>query len=199
VNTILAQSGSKAKKTLAILELSVHGLQSTTAIEIANGIRTELKQLAVFELIDPATVKSVLQDQDMLNAGICNQSSCAIQIGQLLGVDRVAIGSISFIDGTYSVNIRTIEINTGKIINDVNEYYNGKPRYLQSDLIPIIAAKMSDTPVPVIKNRKKPIIILAIIGGAAVIAVPVAIYVWKSRSDHDDDDPGTEVKVKWRH
>jgi hypothetical protein len=154
--SLIAQTVVKPRKTLALLQLSVHGLPAATAAEISNGIRSHLKKLDVFELIDPATIKSVLQDQQMLSAGICNQSSCAIQIGQLLGADRVAIGSISLIDGTYSVNIRTIEINSGKIINDVNEYFKDKPRYFETDLVPVVAAKMSDTPVPVIKKRKKP-------------------------------------------
>jgi hypothetical protein len=195
--SLVAQTVAKQRKTLAILELSIHGLPVATANEISAGIRTELKRLGVYELIDPITVRSVLQDQELLNSGICNQSSCAIQIGQLLGADRVAIGSISLIDGTYSVNIRTIEINNGKIINDVNEYYNDKPRYFQSDLIPVIAAKMSDTPAPVIKRRKKPIVKVVIIGAVAIIAAPVGYFVWKNRSDDNERQPETEVRVQW--
>lgn len=196
--SLIAQTVVKPRKTLALLQLSVHGLPPGTAAEISDGISSELKKLGVFELIDPMTIKSVLQDQEMLNAGICNQSSCAIQIGQLLGADRVAIGSISFIGGTYSVNIRTIEINTGKIINDVNEYYKDKPRYFQTDLVPVVAAKMSDTPVPVIKKRKKPIVKVIVIGATALIAAPVAYFVWKGISHEDEHTPQTEVMVQWK-
>lgn len=193
-----AQQGVQTKKTLAILQLSTHGIATVTAEEISDGIRAEMRHLSVYELIDPATIRSVLNDQDMGSSSKCNQNSCAIQIGQILGADRVAMGSISLIDGTYSVNIRTIEINTGRIVNDVNEYYSGKPRYFQTDLIPVIAAKMSDTPVPVIKKRRNPVIKIIVIGSSLAIAAPVAILVWKNDSDKKDVTPTTEVRVQWK-
>jgi hypothetical protein len=194
----IAQNSVKAKKTLAILELSTHGIATATAEEISDGIRAEMRHLSVYELIDPATIQSVLRDQNMGNSSECNQNSCALQIGQILGADRVAMGSISLIDGTYSVNIRTIEINTGRIVNDVNEYYNGKPRYIQTDLLPVIAAKMSDTPVPVIKKRRNPALKFIIIGSSVAVATPVAILVLKNRSDEKDATPMTEVRVQWK-
>jgi hypothetical protein len=194
----IAQNSVQTKKTLAILELSTHGIPTTTAEEISDGIRAEMRHLSVYELIDPATIQSVLRDQNMGNSSECNQNSCAIQIGQILGADRVAMGSISLIDGTYSVNIRTIEINTGRIVNDVNEYYSGKPRYFQTDLIPVIAAKMSDTPVPVIKKHRNPAVKFIIIGSTIALAAPVAIIVWKNRSDEKDATPMTEVRVQWK-
>ncbi len=196
--SVIAQQGLQTKKTLAILKLSTHGIPSMTADEISDGIRAEMRHLSVYELIDPATIQSVLRDQNMGSSSECNQNSCAIQIGQILGADRVAMGSISLIDGTYSVNIRTIEINTGRIVNDVNEYYSGKPRYFQTDLIPVIAAKMSDTPVPTIKKRRNPVAKFIIIGSTVAVAAPVAIIVWKKSSDEEDATPTTEVRVQWK-
>ncbi|HEX2956626.1 MAG TPA: hypothetical protein VHO70_07335 [Chitinispirillaceae bacterium] len=192
-----AQQGTLVKKTLAILKLSTHGIATATAEELSDGIRAEMRRLSVYELIDPATIQSVLHDQNMSSSGVCNQNACAIQIGQLLGADRVAIGSISLIDGTYSVNIRTIEINTGRIVNDVNEYYSGKPRYFQTDLIPVVAAKMSDTPVPVIKKRRSPVLPLVIIGSTVLIGVPIAIYLILNSLDEKEGPPMTEVRVQW--
>lgn len=194
----VAQQGIQTKKTLAILKLSTHGIAKVTAEELSDGIRAEMRHLSVYELIDPATIQSVLNDQEMGSSSACNQNSCAIQIGQILGADRVAMGSISLIDGTYSVNIRTIEINTGRIVNDVNEYYSGKPRYFQTDLIPVIAAKMSDTPVPTIKKRRNPAAKFIIIGSTVAIAAPVGILVWKNRSEEKDLTPMTEVLVQWK-
>lgn len=196
--SVIAQNSIQTKKTLAILELSTHGIAPATAEEISDGIRAELRHLSVYELIDPATIQGVLHDQNMGSSSECNQNSCAIQIGQILGADRVAMGSISLIDGTYSVNIRTIEINTGRIVNDVNEYYSGKPRFFQTDLIPVIAAKMSDAPVPVIKKRRNPAVKFIIIGSSVAIAAPVAILVWKNRSDEKEATPMTEVHVRWK-
>lgn len=194
----LAQQGNQAKKTLAILQLSTHGITTVTAKELSDGIWAEMKRLSVYELIDPATIQSVLTDQNMGSSSECNQNSCAMQIGQVLGADRVAMGSISFIDGTYSVNIRTIEINTGRIVNDVNEYYSGKPRYFQSDLIPVVAAKISDTPVPTIKKKRNPAIKFIITGSLVAIAAPVAIFLWKNSPDEKNAPPTTEVLVQWK-
>jgi len=36
----------------------------------------------------------VLQEQSFQQSGVCDQSSCALEIGKILSVDRMVVGSV---------------------------------------------------------------------------------------------------------
>ena len=56
----------------------------------------------------------------------CNSAECAVQIGQLLGVQAMIAGDIGKVGQTYTLDLRMVDVSTGKIIKTHNEDYKGE-------------------------------------------------------------------------
>ena len=61
-------------------------------------------------------MNTVLKEQGFQQSG-CTTDECAVQIGQLLGVQQLISGSIGKIGDIYSISIKIIDIETSEIIN----------------------------------------------------------------------------------
>jgi len=45
----------------------------------------------------------------------CTSSECAAQVGKILNVQKMIVGSLSKIEGTYCANANYVDVETGKI------------------------------------------------------------------------------------
>ncbi|UCH09297.1 MAG: hypothetical protein JSU61_08630 [Fidelibacterota bacterium] len=69
--------------------------------------------------------QQILAEQDFQLAG-CTSKECAVEIGQLLGVTTMVAVSIGRVGSTYSIDIRTIDVQTGAIIQSFTHDYQGR-------------------------------------------------------------------------
>jgi hypothetical protein len=63
-------------------------------------------------------------------------------MGQLLGVDAMVIGSVGKVGKTYSVTVRMLDLQTGKIVHSASQYYKGEIDGLLTETIEGISMKM---------------------------------------------------------
>ena len=69
-----------------------------------------------YTLVEREMMNTVLKEQGFQQSG-CTTDECAVQIGQLLGVQQLISGSIGKIGDIYSISIKIIDIETAEIIN----------------------------------------------------------------------------------
>jgi hypothetical protein len=87
-------------------------------------------------------MQQILQEQDVQLTG-CTTDECAVQVGQLLGVQQMIGGSISLVGETYTTSIRLIDVETGEIVKVATYDYKGPIDELLSRGMSIIAANMA--------------------------------------------------------
>jgi curli biogenesis system outer membrane secretion channel CsgG len=68
---------------------------------------------------------SVLKEQGFQQTGTCDEASCLVEVGQLLGVERMVAGSVGKIATMHTISLRMINVATGEIMFTVNEDYQG--------------------------------------------------------------------------
>jgi hypothetical protein len=69
-------------------------------------------------------MENILKEQGFQQTG-CTSEQCAIEMGQLLGVKQIITGSIGKV-GSYSIlNVRFIDVATGKIVFNESEQIKG--------------------------------------------------------------------------
>ncbi len=66
----------------------------------------------------------VLKEQGLQQSG-CISNECVVEIGQLVGVERIIGGSINKVGDTFSASARIINIATGSIEKIVSFDYSG--------------------------------------------------------------------------
>lgn len=115
------------RMTVAVLEFQRTGaLDAGEAATLTNRFRGLLVQTETFEVVEREKMKEILKEQDFTMTDQCNSAECAVQIGQLLGVQAMIAGDIGKVGQTYTLDLRMVDVSTGKIIKTHNEDYKGE-------------------------------------------------------------------------
>lgn len=155
--------------SIAVLDLDAKGVAKDEASVLTDKLRGELFQTDRFQVIERSVMHEVLKEQGFQQAG-CTSNECAVEAGQLIGVQYMVAGSIGRIEKTYLISIRLIDVATGKIEKNVQKEQTGTLTDVLKDGIPYVVkelvkpfsgsdAKVSESPVeskkPVSKDGKK--------------------------------------------
>ncbi len=114
------------KTTVAILDLEPKGVPETEVSALSDRLRTELFRTGVFDAMERGKMQDILKEQGFQQSGACNTDACAMEVGQLIGVEKMVSGSLGKVGKTYTVNIRMIDVRTGRIERSVTEDYTGE-------------------------------------------------------------------------
>lgn len=115
------------KKTIAVLEFqSSGGLNAGETATLSNRFRGILVQTDVFDVVERERMTEILKQQDFNLSDACNSAECAVQVGQLLGVEAMIAGDLGKVGETWTIDLRLIDVGTGKIVQTHTEDYVGK-------------------------------------------------------------------------
>jgi TolB-like protein len=107
------------KLNIAVNDLTGQGVdQSSTAI-ISDRLRTSLFKEGGFTVLERNAMQDILKEQGFQQSG-CTSDACAVEIGQLLGVSYIVVGSVGKLGHLFTLDIRMIEVATGKIAYSEN-------------------------------------------------------------------------------
>ncbi len=107
--------GGKSKimpASIAIIDFEGIGVSIDETRVLSQRLASELISLNVYQLYERSTVDQVLREQKFQHSG-CVDAACAIEIGKLVGVEHMVIGTVSKIGNTYSVDSRMIDVESG--------------------------------------------------------------------------------------
>ncbi|MCK4579446.1 MAG: hypothetical protein KAU50_11705 [Candidatus Marinimicrobia bacterium] len=113
------------KESVAVLDLEGRGISTMEAATLTDRMRSELVKTGAVTVVERGQMQTILQEQDFQMTG-CTSDECAVEIGQMLGVTMMYSGSIGKIGATYTVDVRTISIETGAIVNTMSRDYRGE-------------------------------------------------------------------------
>jgi len=80
---------------------------------------------AGFTVIERTKRDEILKEQGFQQSGACSESSCLVEAGQLLGVHKMVGGTIGKFGGANIIELRIIDIGTGKIDKTYSKEYQG--------------------------------------------------------------------------
>ncbi len=108
-------SFSQNSMPLAVLELEVGGISNFEGKAITERLRTEIFKTKKFHVMERNKMNDILKEQGFQLSG-CTTVDCIVEAGKLIGVQQMVAGNISKIGNLYSINIRLIDVETGRII-----------------------------------------------------------------------------------
>ena len=108
---------------VAVLDLNGTGISKEELLAISDKLRYELFNTGKFSVYERNRMDAILKEQKLQLSGITSEEK-AIKIGKLLGVNYVVLGNIYKIDNIYSINIRLVNVQTGKIEKIVSQDCN---------------------------------------------------------------------------
>lgn len=102
--------------TAAVLDFQPRGVAVNDVQGLSDRFRVELFLQKRYRMLEREKMDEVLKEQGFQKSGACEQSECAVEVGKLLGVNRMVIGSVNRIGSTWTVTARTIDVETGEIV-----------------------------------------------------------------------------------
>lgn len=126
-NTLKKSTG---KTSVTVLNIDSKGLL-IDPVQLGNMVRIELEKLDTFEVMDRYDVAYVVE-KNKLNISNCYGKICLVEVGNIVGSEKMFTGSVELIGETIIVTFRIIDVKSSVIERtQVNEFLN-LPKDLQS-------------------------------------------------------------------
>lgn len=114
--TAFAQKSS----TIAVLDLDAEGISASEGRIISARLRTDLFNTGKFTVIERDKMQEILDEQGF-QLTACTTDECIIEVGKLIGVEKMVAGNIGKIGKLFTLTIRIVDVETGKVIKTATE------------------------------------------------------------------------------
>ncbi|KMQ51514.1 hypothetical protein CHISP_1522 [Chitinispirillum alkaliphilum] len=191
--------------SLAVSDLVPLGVTDHEAAIISEQLRIELMKTPMIQLIERTQMEEILKEQGFQQLG-CTNNACAVEVGQLLGVRKIVVGSIGTAGSYTLVTARIIDVSTGKVIVSesvrdrggidgmLNRGVQEISRLINVALFPELEEENTDAPK---KNTRLRRALVWGGTGAVVVGAGVAALLLSGENGHDDvsNVPNTRIDL----
>lgn len=102
------------KMRIAVMDFQADGIPGATARRVSELIRTEMVNVGEVMIIERNQMDKILKEQGIQQMG-CTDASCAVQIGQMLSVNKILIGTVMKMGTKIIINGRIVDVEKGSI------------------------------------------------------------------------------------
>ncbi|MBD3422167.1 MAG: DUF2380 domain-containing protein [Chitinivibrionales bacterium] len=192
----------EVKKSVALNGLAGRGIDNHEAATLTDVLRTEIINTGRFQMMERSEMEEILKEQAFQHSGACNEEACVVEMGQILGIDQMISGSVGKVGKAYSINVRVVEVRSGKIVNTVAHTYTGPIEGLLTTEMKVVAKKLAGIETvfkqPKAKGRSKaPFIITGAAVGLAAVGGAIAYFALFNDKDETNEDGTATVEVTW--
>ena len=110
---------SFAKQNIAILELTGSGIDSSNLRALTEKLSYELLATDSFSVLERSEMAMILKEQEFQQTG-CTDATCAVEVGQLLNVDEMVVGSVNKLGSLYTIMLRSLNVGTGEVVRSAS-------------------------------------------------------------------------------
>ena len=110
--------------TIAVLDFEGKGVSQSETSTLTDRLRDEMFKTGVYIVLERGKMDEVLKEQGFQQTG-CVTSECAVEVGNMLGVQQMIGGSIGKVGNIYTVSARVIDVQTGEVLKSTNHDHIG--------------------------------------------------------------------------
>ena len=105
---------AQSREPVAVLDFVGIGVSQSDASAISSLFTAELVQSSQFEVMDRKNINEILTEHKLQLSG-CTDTSCAVEIGQILSLQYIFSGEVSKLGDSFIATINYIDVETSKI------------------------------------------------------------------------------------
>jgi len=159
---------------------------------IASRFETELQKTGKVQVLERRNMDLILQEQGFQQSGACNSSECQVEVGQLLGVDRIITGSITKVDKLYTLNMKMVDVGSGQNqISHALDIRGSLEDVLRGgcyEMAQIFAGLKKPEDSHTVLTAEKSSVWPWVVGGLGVVGAGIATWAILTQSDGASDD-----------
>lgn len=121
----LAWGAQDKLPVVAVFEFRTDNVDSSLGRSFTQRLQGEIQKLGKYSLVDRTQMETILQEQGFQNSGACGNSECQVQMGQLVGADLLAQGSLAKVGDLFTVTVNLVDVETGRILRSASRDEKG--------------------------------------------------------------------------
>lgn len=151
MGAILACSGAVCSAQtrlplVAVMPFASRSVDAEALDGIGAALSSELLRTGRMRVLERDQMDAILREQSFQASGSCEGGECAVEIGKLLSVDQMIVGSIAKVGETYSVTARQVRVGSGEVIRSVTHNTRARVDAILTDIVPKVARELAETP-----------------------------------------------------
>jgi len=161
LSLLLAASPAAAqpkRPSCAVGQLQALRVDSMDVSILTEALTSSLLSTGKLRMLERSQMENILKEQGFQQSGACDASECAVEIGKLLSVDHIVVGSIGHIGSSFVISMRMVDVGTGEIRTSTSRSVQGSIDQVLLQAIPDIARELVGLPTdaPVATVRRTP-------------------------------------------
>jgi len=128
---------------LAISPLQAKKVDPEEVDLISDALSGELQNTGAFRVMERSQMDRILKEQGLQTSGICEGNECAVEVGKVLGIDRIVVGSVGRIGSMFIINVRMVDVSSGEIVASVRRNQDSELKYVLTSLVPEVAKALA--------------------------------------------------------
>lgn len=135
-------SKSVKQRSLAVLPLAAQGVDASAAKVLTDALADELLRLRRARVMERSQMENILKEQGFQQSGACDGSECAVEVGRILGIDLMVVGTLGKIGNTYTLSVRAVDVATSEVLASARRSIRGEIDVLFTEMLPVLAKEL---------------------------------------------------------
>lgn len=140
--SVCALSQSNKLPMVAVMPLSSVDVKGSASQVVADALSDELLKTGKVRVMERAQMETILKEQGFAQSGACDGSECAVEVGKLLSIDRMVVGSLGQIGSSWSLSLRAVDVSTGEVLGSSRRQQKGEIDEVTTGIVPVVAQEM---------------------------------------------------------
>ncbi len=191
--------------TVAVLDFDGANISKDELVILADRLSSEIFKLGEYTVVERSAMDEILSEQGFQQSG-CTTTDCAVEVGALLGVQKMVTGSIGKIGNLYTITAKSINVETGGLDNQISLDVSGTIEVLLTETMSQVSKQLfrieseelisntslsNDLPERKKSSSKK----ILYIAGTSLVAGGLA-YFYINQSDEEGQTGSVSIAIE---
>jgi len=151
------------KERIAVMDLDAEGLSGSEARIISARLRSDLFNTGSFVVFERNKMEDILKEQGFQLSG-CSSNDCIVEIGKLIGVQKIVAGNVGKIGNLITINIRLIDVESGEVTKTANDDCDCEIETVITRSVQKVAYELAEMPVSEKQKTSKKLYLAPFVG-----------------------------------
>ncbi|MCB9495285.1 MAG: PEGA domain-containing protein [Fibrobacteria bacterium] len=120
-SSIVPRQKQKLVINLAVSDLLGKGVTQPEADLITEQVRASMLATGTFKVMERSMMDQIMAEQGFQQSGSCDNSDCLVEVGRVLGVQTLVVGSVGRVGRIFMINVKLVDVATGEVKKSLTE------------------------------------------------------------------------------
>jgi TolB-like protein len=130
--------------TVAVFPLVAQGMDNSSASILTDALSDELLKSGKVRVMERTQMETILREQGFQKTGSCDQNECAVEMGKVLGIERIVVGTAGRLGESHTISVRAVDVASGEVLASDRRVIQGSIDKLLTEELPPLARSLAN-------------------------------------------------------